>query len=214
MPTSQQIHQAIGTVNNRQSFIQNLLVNTLGWQIPQGIEQIEDIFFGWTQEELGADDLNQHLMDGQVFQIRPMSENQPWGIFILEFQNENVFTTGRGLTGPLRKVLRGLVPKRRRQANHPTWDKENLLFICTHNYQHFRFAYFKAPKEKGQTAPLITFGWGPDIPCRTACEFNLPPLEWPVDTGDFTAWLKKWQGAFDKEALTKEFFKIFAELYQ
>jgi len=213
MPTSQQIHQAIGTVNNRQSFIQNLLVNTLGWQIPQGIEQIEDIFFGWTQEELGADDLNQHLMDGQVFQIRPMSENQPWGIFILEFQNENVFTTGRGLTGPLRKVLRGLVPKRRRQANHPTWDKENLLFVCTYNYEHFRFAYFKSPKEKGHAEPLTMFGWSPDTPARTVCEFNLPHLVWPAEPENAESWVAHWAKAFDVEAVTKRFYDDYERVF-
>ena len=213
MPTSQQIHQAIGTVNNRQSFIQNLLVNTLGWQIPQGIEQIEDIFFGWTQEELGADDLNQHLMDGQVFQIRPMSENQPWGIFILEFQNENVFTTGRGLTGPLRKVLRGLVPKRRRQANHPTWDKENLLFVCTYNYEHFRFAYFKSPKEKGHAEPLTMFGWSPDTPARTVCEFNLPHLVWPAEPENAESWVAHWAKAFDVEAVTKRFYDDYEKVF-
>ncbi len=60
-----------------------------------------------------------------------------------------------------------------------TWKRENLLFICTHQYEHFRFAYFKAPQDNTRAAPLAAFGWGPDMSARTACEFNLPALVWP-----------------------------------
>jgi hypothetical protein len=213
MPTREQIYQAIRNVNNQQSFIQNLLVDTLGWQIPAGADQIEDISFGWTPEELGAEDLDRHLIDGQVFQIRPLSENQPWGIFILQFQNESIFTTGRGLTGPLRKVLRGLVPKRRRQANHPTWNKENLLFICTYNYEYFRFAYFKSPKEIGHAEPLTMFGWSPDTPARTVCEFNLPHLAWPAEPENAESWVAHWAKAFDVEAVTKRFYDDYERVF-
>ncbi len=213
MPTPEQIQQAITNIHDQRSFIQNLLVDTLGWQIPQGVGQIEDISFGWTQEELGANDLEGHIIDGQIYQIRPMSENQPWGIFILEFRNEEIFTTGRGLTGPLRKVLRGLVPKRRRQANLQSWGRENLLFVCTHNYQHYRFAYFKAPEEKAHASPLTTFGWEPDMPARTACEFNIPFLKWPEDTGNTQLWCQDWQRAFDKEKLTKTFFNEYKKIF-
>jgi hypothetical protein len=183
MPTAEQIQDAIATVHNQESFIRNLLIKAFGWQIPQDVEEIENISYGWTQEQLKADDLDQDIIGGQVYQIQPMDDNQPWGIFILEFNNENVFTAGRGLTGPLRKVLRGLVPKRR-QPNRSVWDKENLLFICTYEYQYFRFAYFKSPKEKGHAEPLTMFGWSPDTPARTACEFNLPHLAWPQDPQD------------------------------
>ena len=213
MPIAEQIQRAITNVHDQRSFIQNLLIDTLGWQIPDGIEQIEDIAFGWTQEELGTNDLDQQLVDGQIFQIQSMIDNQPWGIFVLEFANEQVFTMGRGLTGPLRRVLRGLVPKRRRQANLLAWDRENLLFICTYNYQYFRFAYFKAPEEKAHAAPLTTFGWEPDTPARTACEFNLPFLKWPDDPSDTELWCQDWQRAFDKEKLTKTFFDEYKNIF-
>ena len=215
MVEPRKIHSAIQTIKDQKSFIKNLLINSLGWKIPEGTTNVEEISYPWTAAELNAEGLDKKIVDGEIHQIQPLEEsrNQPWGIFLLEFKNVDAFVKGRGLTGTLRKVLRGLVRKKRQQANRPAWDRENLLFICTHNYEHYRFAYFKPPKEKERASLLITFGWGPDIPCRTACEFNLPALEWPEDTADLSAWLKKWQGAFDKEALTKEFFRIFAELY-
>ena len=213
MLTAEQIQQAITNVRDQQSFIQNLLIDTLGWQIPDGIDQIEDIAYGWTQEELGANDLDRHLIDGQIFQIQSMLEDQPWGIFVLEFANEEVFTTGRGLTGPLRKVLRGLVPKRRGNPNRPTWDRENLLFICTHEYRYFRFAYFKAPEERSHAAPLTTFGWEPDTPARTACEHNLVHLTWPDEPEDSDKWVDHWTKAFDVELVTKKFYDAYDQVF-
>ena len=210
MTTPQQIYDAIQTIHDQKSFVHTLLTSTLGWPIPDGIDDIGDITFEWSSDELQADGLNRHLADGRVFQIRKLEADQPWGIFLLEFKNEDVFLKNRGLTGPLRKVLRGLVHSRRKSSDLPSWGRDNLLFICTDcRYKHFRFAYFKTPRRAGLTEPLITFGWGPDIPCRTACEFNLPALFWPEDPSDSVGWLKKWSAAFDKEPLTREFFKRF-----
>ena len=114
------------------------------------------------------------------------------------------------MTGTLRKVLRGLVPSRRKDASTPSWQRPNLLFICTHGYEHFRLAYFKAPPEGSKTARLAAFGWGPDIPARTACEFNLPPLAWPAHPGDAAAWVEQWASAFDVEKVTKRFYADYA----
>lgn len=213
MPTPEQIQQAINKIGDQSSFIHELLVDALGWPIQEEIEDLDEIAFEWTAEELNAEDLDRNVMGGRVFQIQPLRDDQPWGIFILEFSNEDAFTTGRGLTGPLRKVLRGLVPKRRRGANLPAWEKEHLLFVCTHQYHHFRFAYFKSPVEKGHAEPLITFGWGPDIPARTAYE-NLAYLEWPDTEVTPDRWVSNWTQAFDVEKVTKKFYREYAEVFQ
>ncbi|MFC1737756.1 Eco57I restriction-modification methylase domain-containing protein [Planctomycetota bacterium] len=113
----------------------------------------------------------------------------------------------------MRKILRGLVPKRRKKANLPSWERENLLFICTHKYLHFQFAYFKAPKEKGLAAPLTTFGWSPDTPARTACEINLPHLQWPQDETSAYKWITEWQKAFDVEKVTKKFYEDYEDVF-
>jgi hypothetical protein len=138
---------------------------------------------------LRADGLDEHIVDGTIRQIRPFQGN-PWGIFILEFKNPDVFAAGRGMTGTLRKVLRGLVPSKRKRSDLASFGSENLLFICNHDYQHYRFAHFKSPGKDwtdradcgagvspAKTAPLAAFGWGPDDPIRTLCEYNLSALE-------------------------------------
>lgn len=214
MPTPEQIQKAIQQTTDQQSFIQGLLQEALSWPIPKEVGGVEDIAYAWSSDDLKAEGLKKRIVDGQIWQVQPFDSGleQPWGIFVLEFKHEDAFVAGRGLTGPLRKVLRGLVPKRRRQSNLPAWNRENLLFICTHRYRHFRFAYFKNP-EGPKTAPLVTFGWGPGTPARTACEFNLPSLVWPADPGETGAWLAQWRGAFDKDRLTKDFFSTFTSLY-
>jgi hypothetical protein len=160
MPTAQQIQQALQQVNDQASFVDTLLRNTLNWPIPAEIDDPEEMSFLWTDEDLGTNDLARDVVSGQIFQLQPMRDDQPWGIFLVEFQNEEAMTAARGLTGPMRKILRGLVPRRRnRPAELQSWEREDLLFICTYNYQHFRFAYFKSPLQKGHAEPLATFGW-------------------------------------------------------
>ena len=110
-------------------------------------------------------------------------------------------------------MLRGLVPNRRKAASLPSWQADNILFICTHNWEHYRFAHFRSA-DGSKLARLSTFGWGPGTSNRTACEFNLPELSWPDDESDRDGWIRKWTKAFDKEELTKQFYKTFAELYE
>lgn len=189
------------------SFVSNLLVDALQWPLTDEVESVEDIAFDWTEKDLRAQGLDKHLVDAAVRHIRPFTSNQPWGVFILEFRDARAVQTGRGLTSVLRKVLRGLVPSRRRDSQLPAWKREHLLFIATYDYTHFSFAYFQAPGENTKTAPLRTFGWGPGDPLRTVCEFNLRHLEWPDDPADGSAWIDAWTRAFDVEKVTKRFFE-------
>ena len=211
MELKYKIQQALNKTTDRKSFIQELLVNTLNWPIPSFLTDLDDMSYEWSDEDLNAAGLTEKSLSGPVLQMQKIVDNQPWGIFILEFDNPDIFITGRGLTTPLRKVLRGLIPKRQRSSKLPAWDRENLLFICTCDYKYYRFAYFKPPKDKG-IAPLITFGWEPDIPVRTVCEFNLPSLVWPENI-DSVGWTKKWKAAFDKQKLTDIFFKEYKEVF-
>jgi hypothetical protein len=145
------------------------------------------------------------------------------------------------MTGTLRKVLRGLVPSKRKRSDLASFGNENLLFICNHDYQHYRFAHFKAPgdgKDCGagvppaktasgvppaktasgvppaKTAPLAAFGWGPGDPIRTLCEYNLNALEWPDGQPDPQGWIAAWSQAFDVEKITKRFYEDYAAVFE
>ena len=154
MPTSQQIRDALQTVRDQPSFIQNLLINTLDWQIPGGIERIEDISYGWALEELKATNLNQHIVDGRIYQIQPIRADQPWGIFLLEFSNHDAFLSGRGLKGALRKILRALVPK----EEHKVKDLSGIVnLFCL--FAHIITNILHSHTSKNQSLPAFQNLW-------------------------------------------------------
>lgn len=208
MASSREIEAVLSKVHDQRSFFQLLLNQTLEW--PTGdAEQVDDISYEWSPEELNAVGLRKELLDGPIWQIQPVEKGQPWGIFILEFKRPDLLAPRQGIAGTLRKVLRGLVSSRRKDPKLPSWKREHLLFICTHGWQDFRFAYFRPKPGESRSARLTTFGWTPETPNRTVCEFNLPALVWPDDPSDAIRWIDRWSKAFDKEPLTRDFFKRF-----
>ena len=208
MATKTDIEHAIAKVQDQQSFFRGLLAETLDWPVGDATD-IGEIAYGWSEQDLNAADLKRHLVEGSAWQIQPSAKDQPWGVFALEFRHEDALSPGRGMAGILRKVLRGLVGSRRRDPKLPAWKREHLLFICTHKWTHFRFAYFRSRPDEPRSARLVTFGWAPGIPRRTVCEFNLPALIWPDDPSNAAGWVAGWAKAFDKEPLTRDFFRRF-----
>lgn len=216
MPTRNLFHDietAIRETRDQKTFIQRLLIDALEWEIDERATDIEDISFDWSTTDLRAEGLDKKIADGTIRQLRPMGDN-PWGIFLIEFNHPDAFTTGRGMTGPLRRILRGLVPSKRKQSHLASFAREHLLFICTHAVEYYRFAYFKAPPKGTATAPLAAFGWGPDDPIRTLCEFNVPELAWPHPRPADDEWIAAWARAFDVEKVTKRFYQDYAAVFE
>ncbi len=150
------------------------------------------------------------VKDGRVYQLRPFYERQPWGIFLVIFDQPRLSITA------LRQTLRGLVSARRQASHLPSWNLENLLFICTtRDYDRWTFAHFRG--EKAQRAVLTTFGWERgETALHTLCKYNLENLRFPDDPSDIESWLTHWRSAFDVQAVTDAFFReyesVFAEL--
>lgn len=208
MSLAQRIEAALASCRDQKSFFQNLLRETLEWPL-EGIGKVEELAFSWSAEELKIAGLDRSIVDGRAWQIQPLQQGQPWGIFVLEFKNADAFLSGRGMAGVLRRMLRALVSSRRKDASFPSWKRNHLLFICTHQWQRYRFAYFRSKSGDSRGSRLTTFGWEPDKSARTVCEFNLPALEWPADPANTEKWVADWAKAFDKERLTNDFFKRF-----
>src|SRR5262249_2759597 len=135
------IESALAEVTNEASFIQDLLIDLLDWPIDTKVKAFEEIAYDWTKDELRAANLDKKIVEGRIRQLA--LPDCPWGIFIVEFKNPDVFQSGRGMTVPLRQVLSGLVPKQKKAAHLPSFFREHLLFICTHEYRYFRFVHFK-----------------------------------------------------------------------
>jgi type I restriction-modification system DNA methylase subunit len=192
---------AVRAIRDLPSLLQ-FLERELEWKLPPN-PTAEEVTFEWSASELRLNEAAQRkLKHGSVLQLRPMTNDQPWGIFIVNFTDGQVYKTA------LRQVLRGLVPKRRRDSNLPAWKHENILFICTTANQEFTFAHFKG--EKPERAKLVRFSWSPDEPIRTLCEFNLDALRMPQDT---SRWTEEWQKAFDVEKVTEKFFEQYRNLF-
>jgi hypothetical protein len=153
MPTSAEIEQALKQVHNQESFFKDLLATTLEW--PTGdVGKIEDIAYGWSQSDLNTAGLEEKLVEGSIWQLQPAATGQPWGIFVLEFKNEDSLSPRRGLSGALRKVLKGLVGARRKDPKLPSCKREHLLFICTYKWTHFCFAYYRSKPDEPRSARL------------------------------------------------------------
>ena len=217
------LHITPNDVHNIYNFdtLLDFLREKLGWHIPENVE-LEDITLPWSAEDLNLDELAKELIvDCQQLPSFPDSQlefgfsdsTQPWGIFFIQFDSESVYRTA------LRRVLRGLVERRDRDASLPAWKHDHLLFICTTtDYQRFAFAHFASTTENWRRAVLSIFSWEQgDTHIRTLCEYNLPALAFP--SGGFSSdqeWLKAWQQAFDVEAVTDKFFtdyqRVFAQV--
>ena len=210
----------------------DFLREKLGWHIPEDVE-FEDVAYPLSAEDLDLDELTQDRI-ADYYQLPPFppsqptlgvfENTQPWGIFFLQFNSESIYRTA------LRRVLRGLVERRNRNSNLPTWEHDHLLFICTTtDFQRFAFAHFAAAETSLETLPtggrenwrravLSIFSWEQgDTHIRTLCEYNLPVLTFPNDGfSSDQEWLQEWQKAFDVEAVTDKFFadyqRVFAQV--
>ena len=85
MIAPRKIEEALGRVTDQESFLQTLLAETLGWPLREKAKEVKDASFEWTAEELRASDLDKHIVDSRILQLRRFDDNQSWGVFIVEF---------------------------------------------------------------------------------------------------------------------------------
>src|SRR4051812_3503034 len=99
MAAPKDVEKAVKNVTDQGSFVRELLVGALEWDIPDGVERIDAITLPWSEEELRARGLDRRLVDGQAWQIQALRHGQPWGVFLLEFASDAHFTARGGLYG-------------------------------------------------------------------------------------------------------------------
>jgi hypothetical protein len=174
------------------------LSKELNWNIGiDDFEDIEDVTYDFDAKDI-------HLKPEEfakiisLKQLRPLHEKQPWGIFAVEFESK------RFEVSSLRKILSGLIPKRRNR-DHAVWDKKNLLFFCfwgEKNNRSFGAVYFE---DKANALPAIkTFYVTPeneDPIYLKNFEDNFRKLAWPElpprpSPDDYEKWHEQWTSAF------------------
>lgn len=169
-------------------------VEVLNWDMDQDeFEDIEDISYDFEAEDLGLKE-EAFAKIKSLRQLPPLVDGQKWGIFSVEFDSKKFEITA------LRKVLSGLIPKKRNSADHAVWDQKDLLFICfwgADNNRTIGIAHFE-DKEVGlpqikmiYCAPAIE-----DQMQIQSFELKLKNLTWPLNVYDTQKWHDDWAKAF------------------
>ena len=170
------------------------LAEKLSWRIDlDDFEDIEDIAYDFEAEDIGLKE-EAFVKIQSLRQLPPLVDGQKWGIFCVEFDSKRFEVTA------LRKILSGLIPKRRNSADHAVWDQKDLLFICfwgSNNERTIGLAHFEAV---GSGLPQIKM-----ISCCPAVEDftqikvfedRLKKLKWPTNYMDHAKWQEDWSSAF------------------
>ena len=173
------------------------LRDDLDWPIES--EHFDDLTFDFEPEELGID-LRTSAKIKSISQLRPLTSNQPWGIFFLNFEPKKLPVV------VLRRILGQLVIKKRASANRAdqqTWRLSDLLFLSNYGENEQRqitFAHFSGNSDSKNLPTLKVLGWDDS---DTALHMDYvhstfrKKLRWPDDKGEnLDAWRKTWSSAF------------------
>jgi hypothetical protein len=172
------------------------LRDELDWPITSN--NTEDITFDYEPSELGLDKQTAVKIK-EIKQLRPLSGNQPWGIFFVNFEKKRLPVM------VMRRILRSLVFKKRNVAGkseRQAWHASDLLFISAYGEEDDRTITFAHFVEKPATnlAELRVLGWDDDdtpLHMEYVIQTLNDKLAW--DTGfaaDPNAWREKWSDAF------------------
>jgi hypothetical protein len=173
------------------------LRDELDWPIESG--DVEDITFEYVPAELGLDE-NTAVRIKEIKQLRPLTGNQPWGIFFINFEKKRLPVV------VMRRILRALVLKKRDSANkadRQAWQPSDLLFISAYGEDTDRaitFAHFVEESAAGGAAELRVLGWDDDdTPLKYDYVAHVlhEKLRWRGEfERDKEAWRTHWREAF------------------
>ena len=172
------------------------LVDVLDWPLETDDIQDEDLTaftYDWDPGEMGipADRLR------RVWQMRPLTAAQPWGVFFLEFAGSRLPIT------QVRHVLRVLVTSKRAAASGlPTWRLDDLLFVVlTGDADSVELNLLAFRGSDPRSAEFLPLAWRPEqSPSRHLVRLDeelLPLLRWPDDDSAIESWRAAWRKPFE-----------------
>ncbi|MCY3805728.1 MAG: N-6 DNA methylase, partial [bacterium] len=174
------------------------LMDERGWPLGADaleVEDLESLTYDWDPQELGIPvEALGNLR--QLRQMRPVTADQPWGVFFLEFTGTRLPIT------QVRRILRALVTKKRSAdgRGRPSWDLADLLFIVmTGPAGTVELHFIAFEGDSPATAEFRPLTWRPDSPpghLRRLADDLLPWLDWPDDDRDVESWRAGWRQAF------------------
>lgn len=181
--------------NDVRNLIQ-FLAEDCGWPLDE--DQIDRSAWPVNNSELGLN--NDVLVDSvEIYELRPLTTSQPWGVFFLAIKG-----TSKLSISLLRKLLRGLVKKKRASAdtsNLQQWNLEDLMFVCSLDEPQNTTRYFAHFKEQEKGLPKLMIGarWEDSQPEHEikAAKLKLKSnLRWPDNDTNIDSWREQWRKAF------------------
>jgi predicted helicase len=192
MPDQRETLRSIRTFPQLIKFLRD----DLDWPIES--DDFEELTFDYTPEELGIDSESAAKIQ-EIKRLRPLSANQPWGIFFVKFEPKRLPVVA------LRRVLSRVVLKKRASANsaeRAAWQADDLLFISNYGQgdeRQISFAHFSTHEEKAEFPTLMVLGWDSG---NTALHLDdvadklTTRLSWPPQNEDAEHWRERWRSAF------------------
>lgn len=175
------------------------LRDEMGWPIEQdSFENIDDLFFDFTPDELGIDAKTAARIE-EIKRLRPLSSSQPWGIFFVKFEPKRLPVVA------LRRILSQVVQKKRASADRAyraAWSASDLLFVSNYgegDERHISFAHFSENETKNDLPTLKVLGWDnldTALHLDAVADTLTRNLAWPADEDDVEAWRQAWRSAF------------------
>ncbi|GAB2947516.1 type ISP restriction/modification enzyme [Aquaspirillum soli] len=172
------------------------LGDELNWPIK--VDDFDDLTYEWGPEELGIDKASAAKIN-ELKQLRPLADDQPWGIFFVKFEPKQLPVVA------LRRLLNSMVIRKRESANkseRQAWAMNDLIFISSYGdsgERHISFAHFSQPEGKNDLPTLRVLGWdNSDAPLHLDLVATklAECLSWPDDKKDIEGWRNTWQSAF------------------
>lgn len=165
---------------------------------PIGSTDFEDLVFEYTANELGIEAKSAAKIQ-EIKRLRPLSTNQPWGIFFVKFEPKRLPVVA------LRRILGQVALKKRSSANkaeRQAWATDDLLFISNYGEGEDRqisFAHFSQDEDKKDLPTLRVLGWDNlDTPLHLnhVADQLTERLAWPEDDSNSEVWRTTWRSAF------------------
>jgi predicted helicase len=176
--------------------LRKYLRDEMDW--PIGSDSFEKITFKFTPEELGIDSKNAAKIQ-EIHRLRPLSPNQPWGVFFIKFEPKRLPVVA------LRRILNQVTLKKRASSNsadRKAWEAEDLLFVSNYGEGEDRqitLAHFHQNPEKKDLPVLKVLGWDDKdtaLHLDDVADKLTNKLSWPEDEDNQDAWREKWSSAF------------------
>jgi predicted helicase len=174
------------------------LRDELDW--PINSEDFEEMTFEYTPEELGIDAASAAKIEKNgIKRLRPLSPNQPWGIFFIKFEPKKLPIVA------LRRILSRVALKKRASANsaeRTAWAADDLLFVSNYgegDERQISFAHFSQAMARQDLPTLKVLGWDnldTALHLDAVAKELTQHLAWPADDADIEGWRKNWRSAF------------------